>query len=1216
VQTISQALAIATADGVRDQILVDQGTYTESLSLVEGVGIYGGYDSTSGWSRSLAATTVIQGGPTAVAAADLMNTTVLELLSIESQDALSPGESSYGIGATNSAGLWVRDTSILAGAGEAGDPGANGLPGAPLTTEPAGDGGNGCQPEKRNYLNVVICQNTCNQPNLPALPGSAQDGDFPEAQGGQEGSGGDGGNGGGISDDECSDALVCSYSGRGGCGGEAGAPARLLHPTGGAGKSGKAGCSGSPGGNGAAGFVSSSSFSLSGYNPGDGQDGLDAQPGGGGGGGGRGGTDEIGVCHSFAGRGGGGGAGGNPGQPGIGGSGGGGSFAIYLLNDGLTTAARLENLELTTSAGGAGGVGGLGGAGGSGGEGGSGGSTGGYDGGAGGAGGDGGAGGRGGHGGGGAGGPSICVLLTGPVLFDAVSCTLGAPGAGGFSSGNPGPEGLDAQSLDPADGDSDGDGVPDIDELLAGTDPFVQDTDLDGVDDGVDLCPLIPDPDQDNADGDALGNVCDACPFDADNDIDTDGLCGDVDNCPGTANSDQADSDLDDVGDLCDPCLRDPLDDADGDGVCADADSCPTIANGPSVNVSMNPLSGGDATDFRFTPDGTTIVFRADMDTNDVFELYAAPADGSGVPVKLHQALSGSDDVTSQFEITPDGSRVVFISDSFVFALDDVFNLYSAPLNGDGATRLDGISGSSTRDVLDFTISPDGSTVVYRSDEDTDDVYEIYAVPTDGSAIPTKVHANLSGTDDVTGDYEITSDGSRVVFISDSFVFSADNVFSLYSAPLNGAGETNLDGISGSSLRDVLDFTISPDGSTVVYRSDEDTDDVYELYAVPTDGSAIPTKLHVDLSGTDDVTGDYEITSDGSRVVFVSDSFVFAADDVFNLYSAPLNGAGATRLDGISGSSTRDVLDFTISPDGSTVVYRSDEDTDDIFELYAVPVDGSLSPIKLHPDHQGDDDVTQLYLIAPDGSRVVYVTDSFYFAADEVLELHSALLDGSGDVKLNSFIGTSFRDVTDFAISPDGTEVAYTADQDLDDVIELFAVPIQGGLARKINADLAGSQDVSVFAFAPTGNRIVYLSDEETSGKTELFSRLFSTDGDADGILALCDCAPGDTDTWRLPGETLNLEVSYDAGMGTITVDWLPPIDLGSTTVTYELLVSDTPNGFDTPACISEGVTDTTTTTFPPPGLGYLVVRPENACGVGPIGFDSQQSPRPAGPCP
>ena len=78
---------------------------------------------------------------------------------------------------------------------------------------------------------------------------------------------------------------------------------------------------------------------------------------------------------------------------------------------------------------------------------------------------------------------------------------------------------------------------------------IVPDSDSDGVPDDVDVCPFDADND---ADGDGLCADVDACPADADNDADGDGLCADEDNCPLIPNPGQEDSNGNGIGDVCD----------------------------------------------------------------------------------------------------------------------------------------------------------------------------------------------------------------------------------------------------------------------------------------------------------------------------------------------------------------------------------------------------------------------------------------------------------------------------------------------------------------------------------------------------------------------------------------------------------------------------------------------------------------------------------------
>jgi len=127
--------------------------------------------------------------------------------------------------------------------------------------------------------------------------------------------------------------------------------------------------------------------------------------------------------------------------------------------------------------------------------------------------------------------------------------------------------------------------------LYDGSTSDENDIDGDGVPNAEDNCPSMFNPirpqytdrKQADYDGDGLGDICDPYPTCASNDAscpvfdikdrDADGVPNIKDNCPDTANPDQQDTDGDGLGDACDPC-NDAID-ADGDGLGDACDACP-----------------------------------------------------------------------------------------------------------------------------------------------------------------------------------------------------------------------------------------------------------------------------------------------------------------------------------------------------------------------------------------------------------------------------------------------------------------------------------------------------------------------------------------------------------------------------------------------------------------------------------------------------------------
>lgn len=417
VSTIALGLSLASSLGATS-VVVDHGSYIESVTLVSGVGVYGGFNADLAWVRD-GSTTSIFGGTTAVLAASVSDATI-DGFAVTSADNTAVGASSYGVRVVSSSGITIGNCVIAAG--RAGD-GASGAAGSAGVAGGAGGGGDlGC--ENDGNLNPF-----CGSCSRPA-----------GGNGGASACGAPGGNGGGHggSGSHCtagSGSAGSSGSGpSGGSGGSNGGVACDGTVTsggiGGAGTNGVAGGNGSGGGSfGGGTAIYAVASGQSGSGPGT------AGSGGGGGGGGSAGRANIGECWSYGGAGGGGGGGGCGGARGDGGTGAGGSFGIWIS----ASTATIVDTQIATGNGGKGGNGGSGGPGGSGGFfgfGGSGEDTGADASGNGGRGGLGGNGGRGGHGGGGGGGPSIGIACNGsPVVRSGLTFSLGTAGAGGTSSG-------------------------------------------------------------------------------------------------------------------------------------------------------------------------------------------------------------------------------------------------------------------------------------------------------------------------------------------------------------------------------------------------------------------------------------------------------------------------------------------------------------------------------------------------------------------------------------------------------------------------------------------------------------------------------------------------------------------------------------------------------------------------------------------------------------
>ncbi len=509
---------------------------------------------------------------------------------------------------------------------------------------------------------------------------------------------------------------------------------------------------------------------------------------------------------------------------------------------------------------------------------------------------------------------------------------------------------------------------------------------------------------------------------------------------------------------------------------------CSALPLQAATNVTLSGVmpAWGDVNSFQISSDGRRAVYLADQDTDGVLELYSVSWDGSP-PIRLNPLLPTGRSIAS-FQISPDSHRVVYTADQ-----DNakIVELYSVPIAGPAAAgiKLNGplvLSGN----VVRFIISPDSTRVIYQANQQTASFLELYSVPIAG---PADAWIKLNGPLVLNGnvvDYKISPDSSRVLYRADQVT---NGVFELYSVPIAGPAMEGIK-LNGSLVTNgsIFEFQVSPDSSQVVYRADQQTDEVFELYSVPLAG---PSSAGVKLNGSLALNGDiveFQISPDGSRVVYQADQ---QTNDVFELYSVPIKGPAdaGIKLNGLP-SLLGFFLVFQISPDSTRVVYRIDHQTNGVFELFSVPIAGPADAwIKLNGPLVPNGAV-QEFQISPDSAQVVYRADQ---QTHNVLELYRVPIKGPADawIKLNSPLVLN-GSVLDFQVSPNSSRVVYRADQETVNAPELYSVPMGGPAAAgfKLNSFLVLNGSVtSSYQISPDSGRVLYIADQDTYSVFELF---------------------------------------------------------------------------------------------------------------------------------
>lgn len=311
----------------------------------------------------------------------------------------------------------------------------------------------------------------------------------------------------------------------------------------------------------------------------------------------------------------------------------------------------------------------------------------------------------------------------------------------------------------------------------------------------------------------------------------------------------------------------------------------PMLAGGPTMDSKGFPqVTGVD--NFGWTNDGQGLIYAAQQDTFDVYELYLAPQPG----VMPAERLS----------IPNGGSQVRFWDQSaatdwivFAQALPGDFRAYNHAVRAlRGQTPVQISFGSSGV----TTFSPTAAEVVFQdiivsaSDRDLWHVNLAVSPPTRTRVNP---GANLGYGNVVSW----AADGSQFVYNADE---NALRLFELWRAPVTGGmlGAREMVTAALPPNADVIgtgNAQFAPSGTMLAYLADIDVDQVEDLYVVDLSGMlpATPTKLSLPFPMGAEGVDRFAWSADGSRILYAADHDTAGQLD---LYITSINAPSGVRV--------------------------------------------------------------------------------------------------------------------------------------------------------------------------------------------------------------------------------------------------------------------------------------------------------------------------------
>ncbi len=380
---------------------------------------------------------------------------------------------------------------------------------------------------------------------------------------------------------------------------------------------------------------------------------------------------------------------------------------------------------------------------------------------------------------------------------------------------------------------------------------------------------------------------------------------------------------------------------------------------------------------------------------------------------------------------------------------------------------------------------PAGTTVWVFGDIATNNLGQLgkFTHPATGVVTPTFVPAagELPSTN-FPVPFAISADSARVVYVSRAV--NTDPWKLSYSAA-DGSGIVDV--FTAPAGATISDVALSPDKTKIAFRADVATTGLFDVYVVPAAAAGVPVKVSPDRADVALDAQAFLVWSPDSRYLAFGGAFTTAALNEVRIRDTMANTT-ATALGAAAIVSVTNPRGLLLAPQwaaGNKLVFAAKITATDERRIYSAAADGTgFAVLPNSIITRADTTMSQAYnfALSPDGTKIAFASDGVIATAFEIYTMPAT--GAAAPTRLTAGTIAAGRGPDAFRpmrFNPAGTAVAFGADYGAtDEKYQPYFVPLAGGAPRRlaiIGLDTDAARDVQNLAWTGDGAFIYAIGD-------------------------------------------------------------------------------------------------------------------------------------------